>query len=54
MDKSPEQAWWLYDEIYRTEKGYEVHVLLDQGGLCELTVECRDVEVIWTIPPKTE
>ena len=54
MDKSPEQGWWLYDEIYRTENGYEIHALLDKGGLCELTVECGDVEVIWTVPPKTE
>jgi hypothetical protein len=49
MEKSPEDAWWLYDEIHRSERGYEIHALLWQDGLAELTVECADVELVWTM-----
>lgn len=43
-----ENAWWLYDEIHRSERGYEIHALLWLDGLAELTVECADVELVWT------
>jgi len=37
---------WIYDEIYKTDQGYEVHALLWSGkGLCELIVGCEDIVV---------
>ncbi|KUO65447.1 MAG: hypothetical protein APF84_13255 [Gracilibacter sp. BRH_c7a] len=33
--------WWGYDEIYLTDKGFEMHVLLD--NLSELFVEAENV-----------
>lgn len=56
QEQTVENAWWLYDEIWRTEEGtVEIHGLLyKDDGVFELTVECRDTELIWTIPPKTE
>ena len=40
-------AWWLYNEIYPTDGGYEIHVLLDKGSfrLIEFTVRARDIEL---------
>ncbi len=38
-------AWWLYDEIYKTDNGYEIHVLLHKKELVYFTVKCTDVEV---------
>jgi len=34
---------WIYDEIYSTSNGYEVHVLFDGGSLSELIVHCEDI-----------
>ncbi|MNC63896.1 hypothetical protein D3C75_1140570 [compost metagenome] len=37
---------WLYNELYRVEDGYEVHVLLSgAAGLQELFVWCADIVV---------
>ncbi len=37
---------YLYDELYRTENGYEVHMLLTgRRDLRYLTVECETIEV---------
>ncbi len=38
-------AWWLYDEIYRTDGGYEIHALVQKKELAYFTVNCKDVEV---------
>lgn len=56
QEQSPEHAWWLYDEIWRTEAGeYEIHALLwRDDDIFELTIACRDTELVWTAPPKTE
>ena len=56
QEQSPEHAWWLYDEIWRTEAGaYEIHALLwRDDDIFELTIACRDTELVWTVPPKTE
>ena len=49
-----EKAWWLYDEIWRTEEGdYEIHALLwRENEVFELTIRCRETELIWTVEPK--
>ena len=49
-------AWWLYDEIWKTGEGaFEIHALLWRNDdLLELTIECRDTELVWTMEPKAE
>lgn len=47
-----ENTWWLYDEIWKSERGYEIHALLWwENDVFELTIECREPELIWTFPP---
>ena len=47
-----EKAFWLYDEIWRAEEGgFEIHALLwKDNGVFELTIRCRDTELLWTVP----
>ena len=52
QEQPVENAWWLYDEIWKSDRGYEVHALLwREDDLCELTIECREPELIWTMLP---
>lgn len=47
-----ENTWWLYDEIWKTDRGYEIHALLwKENDVFELTIECRETELIWSFPP---
>ena len=51
QERSPENAWWLYDEIWKTDEGYEVHALLwRENDVFELTIGCREPELVWTMP----
>ena len=34
---------WLYEELYKTDDGYKVHMLLSEDGLGYLTIACRDI-----------
>lgn len=34
---------WLYEELYRTEDGYEAHMMFVEGELGYLTVRCKDI-----------
>ena len=54
QEQAVENAWWLYDEVWSREAGgYEVHALLwKENAVFELTVGCRETELVWTIPPK--
>lgn len=36
---------WLYDELYKTEHGYEAHMLFACGKLCYLTIVCDDIVI---------
>ncbi|WP_342554916.1 DUF4085 family protein [Paenibacillus sp. FSL R7-0652] len=36
-------TYWLYEELYRIDNGYELHVLLDGGSKPELIVRCADI-----------
>ena len=50
QEQSVENAWWLYDEIWQTEEGYEVHALLwRENDVFELTVGCRGTQIVWTV-----
>ena len=44
QDRSLSKAWWLYDEVYKTDQGYEIHVLLENKGLIDFIVSVTDVE----------
>ena len=35
---------WLYEEIYKTTEGCEVHMLLAENDLCYLTLRCSGIE----------
>lgn len=35
---------YLYEEIYRLDDGYEVHMLYECNGLQYLTIKCSDIE----------
>lgn len=52
QEQQVENAWWLYDEIWKSERGYEIHALLwQENDVFELTIECREPELEWTISP---
>lgn len=36
-------AWWLYEELHKTDTGYEACVLLDKKGLFEFSIKCDDL-----------
>ncbi|PYE47836.1 DUF4085 family protein [Paenibacillus barcinonensis] len=36
-------SYWLYDELYRIDNGYELHVLLNGEPMSELIVRCTDI-----------
>ena len=44
QDKPLHNAVWLYDEIYKTDTGYEFHVLLEKGGRIDFIVRATDIE----------
>ena len=46
QDKPLKNAWWLYDEIYKSDNGFEIHVLLQNKELIDFTVNVTDVEYI--------
>ncbi len=37
-------AWWLYDEIYKTEDSFELHTLFD-SPMIETVIRARDVKI---------
>lgn len=37
-------VWWLYDEIYKTEDGFELHTLFD-SPMTETVIRARDVKI---------
>ncbi len=48
-----QRVGWCYEEIYPTQKGYELHCLLFEYGsneMYELIVECEDIEVFGKSP----
>lgn len=38
-------SYWLYQELYRMDNGYELHVLFDGANMPELIVRCADILV---------
>lgn len=44
QDESLINAWWLYEEIYKKDTGYEIHVLLQKDYLIDFVVKTADVQ----------
>lgn len=38
-------SYWLYQELYRIDNGYELHVLFDGENMPELIIRCADILV---------
>lgn len=36
-------SYWVYEELYRTETGYEAHILLSGEDMIDLIIKCEDV-----------
>lgn len=41
-----EYTYYLYEEIYSIENGYEVHMMVWSNGLKYITLKCEDIEII--------
>lgn len=56
QEQPAQNSWWLYDEIWHDgEGGYEIHALLWRDReVFELTVGCRETELVWTVLPKVD
>lgn len=44
-DKFMVGSVWIYNELYRTELGYEVHILCESNELSELVIRCKDIVI---------
>lgn len=44
-DKFMVGSVWIYNELYRTEHGYEVHILCENNELSELVIRCKDIVI---------
>lgn len=48
LDENIKECVWLYEEIYKIEKGYEIHILTsnyERNELKELIITCEDIIV---------
>lgn len=44
LDENINKSWWLYEEVYKNNDRYEVHILTSGDmGLKELIVDCDDI-----------
>lgn len=43
LDENVEKTYWLYDEIYKVDGGYEVHILTEYDDLREFIIQCEDI-----------
>ncbi|WP_404467263.1 DUF4085 family protein [Planococcus rifietoensis] len=37
-------TWWLYDEIYKPEEGFELHTVFD-SPMIKTVIRARDVKI---------
>lgn len=54
IEKDPgldSDAFYLYDELYKTEHGYEYHLMATGEDLGYVTIECRDIQAFPTEKP---
>ncbi|NLL71621.1 MAG: DUF4085 family protein [Epulopiscium sp.] len=43
QEKSIEESYWLYEELYYNQGGYEAHMLFAGEDIHELTISCKDI-----------
>lgn len=43
MEKNIPNGCWLYEEIYKHQNQYEIHILIEKNGLQDLIIRCEDV-----------
>lgn len=39
-------CFWLYEEVYKNNNMYEVHLMVDSNGLKDLTLKCKEIKGI--------
>ncbi|WKY46661.1 DUF4085 family protein [Eubacteriaceae bacterium ES3] len=46
-DKSVDGCWWIYEELYKTQDGYEAHMMFadETNSYIELTIVAKDIAV---------
>lgn len=46
LDENIDKSWWLYNEIYKVDNIYEIHILVsNENGLKELIIKCDDINL---------
>lgn len=45
QDERIVDSCWIYEELYRTDSGYEAHILFHGEGMPELIIRCADIVV---------
>ena len=44
LDENIEKSWWMYNEIYKLDNTYEIHILAqNETGLKEMILKCDDI-----------
>lgn len=43
QEKPLEESYWLYEELYIVQDGYEAHMLFWGEDIHELTIKCKDI-----------
>lgn len=38
-------CFWLYEEVYKENDKYEVHLMVESGGLKYITLKCKEIKV---------
>lgn len=41
-----ENCYWLYEEIYKENNTYEVHIMVYSNGLKYVTMKCKDINIL--------
>ncbi|MBQ8402965.1 MAG: DUF4085 family protein [Clostridia bacterium] len=44
-------TYWIYDELYPAEHGFEIHILTERSDVKYLTLECENVEYYYNAEP---
>ncbi len=44
-DENILNLFWIYEELYKTKDGYEIHILCDGDRLAELSLLCSDIRI---------
>ncbi|MBO5120349.1 MAG: hypothetical protein J6C28_01515, partial [Bacilli bacterium] len=42
LDEGIEDGYWLYNEVYRTNSGLEIHIIASTNELKEMIIRCSE------------